>query len=84
MAIAAILNRSGKLTGHGATWTRTNVRGLRNTNGIPIYREGERAERGEIMLDEAADLRKEAEPRPTEWSSPACFQPSSCAPGHPG
>ena len=39
MAIAAILNRSGKLTGHGATWTRV-------TNGIPVYREGERAERG--------------------------------------
>jgi excisionase family DNA binding protein len=58
MAIAAILNRSGKLTGHGATWTRTHVRGLRNTNGIPVYREGERAERGEVTLDEAADILK--------------------------
>src|ERR1700728_2787054 len=58
MAIAAILNRSGKLTGRGATWTRTNVCGLRKTNGIPIYREGERAERGEIMLDEAGSLLK--------------------------
>jgi hypothetical protein len=38
MAIAAILNRSGKLTGRGATWTRTHVRGLRNTNGVaPIF-----------------------------------------------
>ena len=58
MAIAAILNRSGKLTGRGATWTRTHVRGLRNTNGIPVYREGERAERGEVTLDEAADILK--------------------------
>lgn len=58
MAIAAILNRSGKLTGRGATWTRTHVRGLRSTNGIPVYREGERAERGEATLDEAADILK--------------------------
>src|SRR5580658_181615 len=58
MAIAAILNRSGKLTGRGATWTRTHVCGLRNTNGIPIYCEGERADRGEVTLDEAADMLK--------------------------
>jgi DNA invertase Pin-like site-specific DNA recombinase len=58
MAIAAILNRSGKVTGHGATWTRTHVRGLRNTNGIAVYREGERAERGEATLDDAADILK--------------------------
>ena len=56
MAIAAILNRSGKLTGRGATWTRTNVCGLRKTNDIPVYREGERAERGQVTLDEAADI----------------------------
>ncbi len=45
-AIAAILNRSGKLTGRGAAWTRAHVCGLRNTNDIPIYREAERVERG--------------------------------------
>jgi excisionase family DNA binding protein len=55
-AIAAILNRSGKVTGHGAAWTRAHVCGLRNTNGIPVYQEGERRERGEITLDEAADV----------------------------
>lgn len=54
-AIAAILNRSGKPTAHGATWTRTHVCGLRNTHSIPVYRDGERAERGEITLDEAAE-----------------------------
>jgi len=54
-AIAAILNRSRKLTAHGATWTRTHVCSLRNTHGIPVYRDGERGERGEITLDEAAE-----------------------------
>ena len=54
-AIAAILNRSGKPTAHGAAWTRTHVCGLRNTHGIPVYRDGERVERGEITLDEAAE-----------------------------
>jgi hypothetical protein len=55
-AIAAILNRSGATTVHGASWTRTNVCSLRYTHGIAIYREGERAERGEVTLDEAADI----------------------------
>ena len=55
-AIAAILNRSGKVTGHGAAWTRTHVCRLRKTNGISVYQEGERRERGEITLDEAADI----------------------------
>jgi excisionase family DNA binding protein len=57
-AIAAILNRSGKLTAHGATWTRTHVCSLRNTHSIPVYRDGERTERGEITLDEAAEALK--------------------------
>ena len=55
-AIAAILNRSGKTTVHGASWTRTSVCSLRYTHGIAVYREGERAERGEVTLDEAADI----------------------------
>ena len=58
MAIAAILNRSGKVTARGATWTQTHVCGLRNTNGISVYRDGERAERGQVTLDEAADILK--------------------------
>jgi hypothetical protein len=57
-AIAAILNRSGKPTAHGATWTRTHVCGLRNTHSIPVYRDGERGERGEITLDAAAEALK--------------------------
>jgi hypothetical protein len=57
-SIAAILNRAGKQTARGANWTRTHVCGLRNTNGIPVYRDGERAERGEATLDDAADILK--------------------------
>ena len=53
-AIAAVLNRSGKSTGKGNAWTRSRVASLRNQNEILVYREGERAERGESTLDEAA------------------------------
>lgn len=53
-AIAAVLNRAGKKTGRGNGWTRSRVCLLRNHRGIVPYREGERAERGEATLDEAA------------------------------
>jgi excisionase family DNA binding protein len=52
--IAAVLNRAGKSTGKGNSWTRGRVCSLRNQNTIEQYREGERAERGEVTLDEAA------------------------------
>jgi excisionase family DNA binding protein len=53
-AIAPILNRAGKTTGRGNGWTRSRVCFLRNHRGIPPYREGERAERGEVTMEEAA------------------------------
>jgi len=53
-AIAAVLNRAGKRTGRGNTWTQARVRSFRNDHGIAVYREGERAERGELTLQEAA------------------------------
>ena len=53
--IAAILNRAGKTTGKGNGWTRSRVAALRNHRNIAVYREGERAERGEVTLDEAAE-----------------------------
>jgi hypothetical protein len=56
MAVVAIPNRSGKLTGRGATWTRTHFSGLRNSNAIPIYHVGERTTRVEVALDEAAAI----------------------------
>lgn len=55
-AIAAILNRAGKATGRGNGWTRSRVCWLRNHRSIPPYREGERAERGEVTLEEAAGV----------------------------
>jgi len=50
--IAAVLNRSGKATSHGNSWTRGRICSLRRQYDIAIYREGERAERGEATLDE--------------------------------
>lgn len=55
-SIAAVLNRSGKRTGHGNSWTRTRVCSVRHQKEIAPYREGERAERGELTLNEAADI----------------------------
>jgi len=52
--IAAVLNRSGRATSHGNSWTRGRICSLRRQYEIAIYREGERAERGEATLDEAA------------------------------
>ena len=53
--IAAVLNRSGKSTGRGHSWTRSRVCTLRNLKKIAVYRDGERAERGEVTLFEAAE-----------------------------
>ena len=52
--IAPVLNRAGKTTGRGNGWTQSRECSLRNHNAIPAYREGERRERGEVTLDEAA------------------------------
>jgi len=52
--IAAVLNRAGKSTGKGNSWTRGRVCSLRNQQTIEPYREGERTERGEVTLEEAA------------------------------
>jgi excisionase family DNA binding protein len=55
-SIAALLNRQGKLSGRGKTWTTLRVRGFRHDHDIAVYRDGERAERGEVNLEEAAAL----------------------------
>jgi excisionase family DNA binding protein len=55
-AIAAVLNRAGKTTGKGHGWTRSRVCSLRNHRQIAPYREGERARRGEVTLEEAAKI----------------------------
>jgi DNA invertase Pin-like site-specific DNA recombinase len=41
-SIAAVLNRSGKQTGRGNTWTRMRVCSVRTQKGIALYQEGER------------------------------------------
>jgi excisionase family DNA binding protein len=53
-AVASILNRSGKSTGRRNSWTSSRVSSLRRVHGIELYREGKRAERGEVTIDEAA------------------------------
>ena len=52
-SIAAILNRAGKSTGRGNSWTRSRVCSLRYGQNIERYHEDERAERGEVTIDEA-------------------------------
>ena len=54
-AIAAVLNRTGNTPVKSNSWTRSRVASLRHHHGIAVYREGERAERGEATLDEAAE-----------------------------
>jgi excisionase family DNA binding protein len=52
--IASVLNRLGKSTSHGHSWTRGSVCSLRHQNDVAIHRPGERAERGEATINEAA------------------------------
>lgn len=52
--IAATINRLGHRTAHGQAWTAARVCSIRNGRGILAYREGERQERGELTVDEAA------------------------------
>ena len=53
-AIAAVLNRAGKPTGRDNGWTQNRVCTFRKHRGIEVYRDGERLQRGELTLDEAA------------------------------
>ncbi|KRQ17462.1 helix-turn-helix domain-containing protein [Bradyrhizobium manausense] len=52
--IASVLNRLAVRTAKGNSWTQQRVRTFRNDHGVAVYREGERAERGEMILHEAA------------------------------
>lgn len=54
--IASILNRAGKRTGRDNAWNEARVRAFRSNHGIEVYREGERAERGELNELEAAQV----------------------------
>ncbi|SAL87849.1 Helix-turn-helix domain protein [Caballeronia choica] len=54
MAIASVINRLGKRTARGLTWTAARVCILRRDHSIPAYREGERQERNELNAAEVA------------------------------
>ena len=53
-SIASILNRLGMRTAKDHTWTQQRVCVFRNDHNIAVYRHGERTERGELILHEAA------------------------------
>jgi excisionase family DNA binding protein len=53
--IAALLNRLGHRTGRGHTWTEVRVRSFRADHGIAVYKPGEREERCEATLEQAAE-----------------------------
>ncbi len=53
--IASLLNRLGKKTGKGNSWTKMRVTTFRNDHNIAVYQEGEVEARGELFLDQAAE-----------------------------
>jgi hypothetical protein len=53
-AIACLLNRLGKHTAHGHTWTASRVCAQRHEHSIAAYSEKARRARGELFLDQAA------------------------------
>jgi len=53
--IAGLLNRLGRKTSKGNSWTKSRVRSFRSARDIAVYREGERRDRGELILSEAAE-----------------------------
>ena len=55
-ALAGLLNRLGKRTAKGHRWTQARVCAFRSDRKIPVYQEGERRARGELTLDEAAQV----------------------------
>ena len=50
-SIASLLNRLGHRTGRGQSWTEMRVRSFRCDRGIPVYKAGEREDRGELTLN---------------------------------
>lgn len=54
-SIASLLNRLGHRTGKGHTWTEASVRSFRGGHHVAVFRQGEREERGEVTLEQAAE-----------------------------
>jgi excisionase family DNA binding protein len=53
-SIAPVLNRLGIRSAKGQSWTQLRIRNFRSVHQIAVYREGERAERHQLILHEAA------------------------------
>jgi excisionase family DNA binding protein len=53
-SIAPLLNRLGIRSAKGQSWTLLRVRNFRGVHQIAVYRDGERAQRHELILHEAA------------------------------
>jgi excisionase family DNA binding protein len=53
-SIAPVLNQLGIRSARGHGWTQLSVRNFRGAHQIAVYREGERAQRHELILHEAA------------------------------
>jgi excisionase family DNA binding protein len=53
-SIAPVLNRLGIRSARGHSWTQLSVRNFRGTHRIVAHREGEREQRHELVLREAA------------------------------
>lgn len=53
-AIASILNRLGKKTGKGNTWTESRVQSLREVHGIPAHSTQTRETKSWVTMQEAA------------------------------
>ena len=54
-SIAPLLNRLGIRSAKGQSWTQLRVSNFRGVHQIAIYRDGERAQRHELVLHEAAN-----------------------------
>jgi excisionase family DNA binding protein len=53
-SIAPLLNRLGIRSAKGQSWTQLRVRNFRGVHQISVYRDGERTQRHELILHEAA------------------------------
>jgi hypothetical protein len=83
-SIAAVLNRAGKLTGRQNGWTQSKVCSLRKRLAVAVYREGERAERGEYTLWETAMALNVSQMTVLRMIRNACFLRNSFARARPG
>ena len=61
------------------TWTETRVRAFRTSRGIAVYREGERQERNELTLQEAARGPAPRGPRSRSHASRSALSTDACS-----